>query len=84
MKLKNILVAAIASGSLALFSTCYAKDAGHGHDYRTFHTNGQIEYGQISDSYSSDLVMYLAGNQFMAMEELILFYTKLLYCFITF
>lgn len=71
MKLKNILVAAIASGSLALFSTCYAKDAGHGHDYRTFHTNGQIEYGQISDSYSSDLVMYLAGNQFMAMEELI-------------
>jgi len=69
MKLKNILVAAV--GSLALFSTCYAKDAGHGHDYRTFHTNGEIEYGQIADSYSSDLVMYLAGNQFMAMEELI-------------
>lgn len=48
-----------------------AKDAGHGHDYRTFHTDGTIEYGQIGDSYSSELVMYLAGNQFMVMEELI-------------
>jgi len=46
-------------------------DAGHGHDYRTFHSNGDIKYGQIGDSYTSDLVMYLAGNQFMAMEELI-------------
>jgi len=71
MKLKNILVAALASGALALFSTCYAKDAGQGHDYRTFHSNGKIDYGKIADSYSSDLVMYLAGNQFMAMEELI-------------
>jgi len=71
MKFKNILTTAALSASLALFSTCYAKDAGQGHDYRTFHTNGQIKYGQISDSYSSDLVMYLAGNQFMAMEELI-------------
>lgn len=71
MKLKNILITTVVSGTLALFSTCYAKDAGHSHDYRTFHTNGQIKYGQIADSYSSDLVMYLAGNQFMAMEELI-------------
>lgn len=47
------------------------KDAGHGHDYRTFHVNGEIGYGNIKDSYSSDLVMYLAGNQFMVMEELI-------------
>ena len=47
------------------------KDAGHGHDYRTFHTNGKISYGEIGDSYKSDLVMYLAGNQFMVMEELI-------------
>ncbi|MDH5229048.1 MAG: substrate-binding domain-containing protein [Gammaproteobacteria bacterium] len=47
------------------------KDAGHGHDYRTFHTGGKIDYGQIGDSYTSDLVMYLAGNQFMVMEELI-------------
>ncbi len=48
-----------------------AKDAGQGHDYRTFHTDGKIDYGKIGDSYKSDLVMYLAGNQFMVMEELI-------------
>jgi len=46
-------------------------DAGHGKDYRTFHSNGEVEYGSIDDSYSSELVMYLAGNQFMVMEELI-------------
>lgn len=71
MKRKNILVAAVVSGALGLFSTCYAKDAGQGHDYRTFHSDGKIKYGHIADSYSSDLVIYLAGNQFMAMEELI-------------
>lgn len=48
-----------------------AKDAGHGKDYRTFHSDGKIDYGKIEDSYTSDLVMYLAGNQFMVMEELI-------------
>ncbi len=47
-----------------------AKDAGLGHDYRTFHADGRIDYGNIADSYSADLVMYLAGNQFMVMEEL--------------
>ena len=46
-------------------------DAGHGNDYRTFHTDGEIEYGLIENSYSADLVMYLAGNQFMVMQELI-------------
>ena len=71
MKLNNILATAVATGSLLLSTACFAKDAGHGHDYRTFHNNGHIEYGQIADSYSSDLVMYLAGNQFMAMQELI-------------
>ncbi len=45
--------------------------AGLGHDYRTFHADGNITYGQIGDSYTADLVMYLAGNQFMVMEELI-------------
>ena len=48
-----------------------AKDSGEGHDYRTFHVDGKIDYGKIGDSYSSELVMYLAGNQFMVMEELI-------------
>jgi ABC-type molybdate transport system substrate-binding protein len=47
------------------------KDAGHSRDYRTFQADGMISYGQIGDSYSADLVMYLAGNQFMVMEELI-------------
>lgn len=40
-------------------------------DYRTFKADGTIAYGQISDSYNAELVMYLAGNQFMVMEELI-------------
>ena len=48
-----------------------AGDAGLGHDYRTFHSDGRIDDGRISDSYSADLVMYLAGNQFMVMEDLI-------------
>ena len=48
-----------------------AADAGHGKDYRTFHTSGEIDYGSVADSYTADLVMYLAGNQFMVMEELI-------------
>ena len=34
-------------------------------------SDGEIKYGQIGDSYKADLVMYLAGNQFMVMEELI-------------
>jgi ABC-type molybdate transport system substrate-binding protein len=58
--------------SIAFSSSSHAaKEAGHGHDYRTFHQNGHIDYAQIEDSYTSDLVMYLAGNQFMVMEELI-------------
>jgi len=48
-----------------------ADDSGLGHDYRTFLTGGEIKYGQVGDSYTADLVMYLAGNQFMVMEELI-------------
>ncbi len=40
-------------------------------DYRTFKTGGIIDYGKIGDSYTASLVMYLAGNQFMVMEELI-------------
>ena len=65
----------VCSTVLSLFTVCgpalAAMDAGHGRDYRTFHADGNIEYGDIGDSYTSDLVMYLAGNQFMVMEELI-------------
>ncbi|VAW82918.1 hypothetical protein MNBD_GAMMA14-2603 [hydrothermal vent metagenome] len=47
------------------------KDVGKGHDHRTFLADGKIDYGKIGDSYTADLVMYLAGNQFMVMEDLI-------------
>ena len=75
MKIKNIFgcVAATTLMVFAVLSTSAfaAKDAGHGHDYRTFYADNKIEYGKIGNSYTSDLVMYLAGNQFMVMEELI-------------
>ena len=55
----------------SITATAYAaEDAGHGHDYRTFHADGKIDYGKIGDSYTAELVMYLAGNQFMVMEDL--------------
>ena len=56
----------------SLFSPVYAaEDAGHDNDYRTFHSDGKVDYGKIGDSYTAELVMYLAGNQFMVMEDLI-------------
>ena len=71
MKLSKFVIA-LTIGLTGLGNGAFAaKDAGHGHDYRTFHTNGTIDFGEIGDSYNSDLVMYLAGNQFMVMEELI-------------
>jgi ABC-type molybdate transport system substrate-binding protein len=71
MKLSRFVIA-LTIGLTCLGNGAFAaKDAGHGHDYRTFHTNGTIDFGEIGDSYNSDLVMYLAGNQFMVMEELI-------------
>ena len=57
--------------ALALTSPAMAQEnADHNNDYRTF-TSGGIAYGQIGDSYTADLVMYLAGNQFMVIEDLI-------------
>jgi len=63
--------AALIFGGSAAMASNDKKDAGEGHDYRTFHSDGRIDYGKIGDSYTSDLVMYLAGNQFMVMEDLI-------------
>jgi len=68
--LPALLATALVPGVYSV-SAIAAKDAGHGHDYRTFHVDGKIDYGKIEDSYTSDLVMYLAGNQFMVMEDLI-------------
>ena len=74
--LKRLRMIPVAAATLAFVSgvafAAESKDeSGLGHDYRTFHSSGKIEYGKIEDSYTSDLVMYLAGNQFMVMEELI-------------
>ncbi|NOX42790.1 MAG: ABC transporter substrate-binding protein [Gammaproteobacteria bacterium] len=67
------MLVALAFVPLVLVNPLFAKekDAGHSNDYRTFHTDGKVDLGKIGDSYTSDLVMYLAGNQFMVMEELI-------------
>ena len=66
--IKGLAFTAVCVASTAVFAT---EDAGHSQDYRTFNTGGAIEYGNIADSYTAELVMYLAGNQFMVMEELI-------------
>lgn len=67
----GILAAMVVATFIMPNLTKAAEDAGHDNDYRTFNQNGKIEYGKIGDSYTADLVLYLAGNQFMVMEELI-------------
>jgi ABC-type molybdate transport system substrate-binding protein len=72
----NAMIRGVCAATVALAlsiapAMAQKKDAGHNKDYRTFHTGGAIDYGKIGDSYTADLVMYLAGNQFMVMEELI-------------
>lgn len=71
---KILLIASCAG--LAGQAMAESKDAGHGKDYRTFHSNGEVEMGSVDDSYTADLVMYLAGNQFMVMQELITDFQK--------
>lgn len=73
IRIKHLVVLSLGIIGIS-FSGAYASpkaDAGHGADYRTFNSKGTVAYGQIKDSYSADLVMYLAGNQFMVMETLI-------------
>ena len=60
-----------AATSLSSVPAAAGKDAGHGKDYRTFHTGGKVDFGKIGDSYTAELVLYLAGNQFMVMDDLI-------------
>lgn len=77
MKLKDskfyalVLSIAFVTSAVISASAFAAKDVGKGHDHRTFYSNGKIDYGNIADSYHSDLSMYLAGNQFMVMKDLI-------------
>jgi len=70
-RIKTIAIAGILSVITGSVLAAKSDEAGLGHDYRTFHSDGSIEYGKIGDSYTADLVMYLAGNQFMVMEDLI-------------
>ena len=65
------VIATLLLGALPLLGYAQSKDADHNKDYRTFNASGEVAYGQIGDSYTADLVMYLAGNQFMVMQELI-------------
>ncbi len=70
--MRNLRIAAMAGAVAGLLTVpALAQDAGHNKDYRTFHAGGETGYGKIGDSYTADLVLYLAGNQFMVMEELI-------------
>jgi len=71
MKKISILLTVITSGMLLVSGVSAKDEAGQNHDYRTFKTGGVIEYGHIHDSYTSDLTIYVAGNQFMVMEQLI-------------
>ncbi len=67
--MKNLQLAWL--GLCCLGAVQAADEAGLGHDYRTFEVGKPVAYGQVEDSYTADLVLYLAGNQFMVMEELI-------------
>jgi ABC-type molybdate transport system substrate-binding protein len=70
--MRNLRIAAMAGAVASLLAIpALAQDAGHNKDYRTFHAGGGIDYGKIGDTYTADLVLYLAGNQFMVMKELI-------------
>lgn len=66
----SLLIALGVSGVMSATAMA-GKDVGKGHDHRTFNAGGTIDYGKIADSYTADLSMYLAGNQFMVMEDLI-------------
>jgi len=68
--MKKAVAMLVCSVLLAGSNFAVAAEDGHGADYRTFHRDGNIVMGAIGDSYTADLVMYLAGNQFMVMEDL--------------
>jgi hypothetical protein len=65
-------IGAALIGAMAATAPQLAAAAGdENKDYRTIHADGRVDTGKIGDSYTADLVLYLAGNQFMVMEELI-------------
>lgn len=57
MKLKIAAVSLLTALSIGYGGAALAaKDAGLGHDYRTFHSGGKIEYGNIKDSYDAEQI----------------------------
>ncbi len=69
--LVTMAIAPIFIGNQVLAADAPKDDDISMHDFRTFNAGGQVDEGKIGDSYTADLVMYLAGNQFMVMDELI-------------
>lgn len=73
----TILIAFLVSGcdrlskSLPKDKPINVAEMGYDQDFRTFYADGNVEYGKIGDSFSADLVMYVAGSQYMVMDELI-------------
>lgn len=67
--ISTVLIAGVLAAACA--SPGWEASSGLGQDYRTFHATGEIDYGNIGDSYTAELVMYIAGDQFMVMKELI-------------
>ena len=64
MKITRFAITVIIVPAILMLSVIFTaspaekKDAAKlGHDYRTFHTDGKIEYGKIGDSYTAELVV---------------------------
>jgi len=71
MNFKSLTACAAVLGAVAGMSSSVMAGESEQNDYRTIYQDGHVEYGKIGDSYTADLVLYVAGNQFMVMEELI-------------
>jgi ABC-type molybdate transport system substrate-binding protein len=64
-----LAVGAVAGGCAT--SGRWDQEVGYFKDFRTFHATGEIDYGNIADSYNADLVMYIADDQYPVVKELI-------------
>ena len=67
--LMNLAICTAIAG-LGIPQIALAQEETSDHDYRTFVQGKPVAYGQIGDSYTADLVLYLAGNQYMVVEDL--------------
>ncbi|HER26864.1 MAG TPA: ABC transporter substrate-binding protein [Rhodospirillales bacterium] len=76
MSLKLAATVGALIGTTMMIATPAFSATDENKDYRTFYQDGHIRYGNIGDSYKAGLVMYLAGNQFMVIDELITDFMK--------